>query len=457
MWLFDKDIEKELAAKNLSSYKHSIDDSKDRKRIIRISIILIILIGFIFLPWTQNIQTTGTVTTLRPEQRPQELNTLIAGKIDKWYVKEGDIVKKGDTILKISEIKNEYLDPKLVERTREQINAKASANNFYEGKVGALDNQIGALAQSKTLKIEQTKNKIQQIRLYIQSDSMAFIAADNEYKIANDQYKRQIELHKEGLRSLTELEQRNQVFQNAVAKRNIAENKYYNAKQELLNAQIELSAIEREYDEKIAKSESDKFQSFSQISGGLAEIAKLENQYNNYVIRNGFYYILAPQDGQITKTIKAGVGEAVKDGELMVRISPENFQFAVELYITPNDLPLIHEKQEVRLQFDGWPAIFFTGWPDVSYGTFSGKVVAIDNFISENGKFRILVKEKPGATEWPAVLKLGGGVKGIALLKNVPIWYELWRQLNGFPPDFYVKKLPTKEELKKQKESSDKE
>nr|HPN19545.1 biotin/lipoyl-binding protein [Chitinophagales bacterium] len=309
MWLFDKDIEKELAAKNLSSYKHSIDDSKDRKRIIRISIILIILIGFIFLPWTQNIQTTGTVTTLRPEQRPQELNTLIAGKIDKWYVKEGDIVKKGDTILKISEIKNEYLDPKLVERTREQINAKASANNFYEGKVGALDNQIGALAQSKTLKIEQTKNKIQQIRLYIQSDSMAFIAADNEYKIANDQYKRQIELHKEGLRSLTELEQRNQVFQNAVAKRNIAENKYYNAKQELLNAQIELSAIEREYDEKIAKSESDKFQSFSQISGGLAEIAKLENQYNNYVIRNGFYYILAPQDGQITKTIKAGVGE----------------------------------------------------------------------------------------------------------------------------------------------------
>ena len=111
----------------------------------------------------------------------------------------------------------------------------------------------------------------------------------------------------------------------------------------------------------------------------------------------------------------------------------------------------------MRLQFDGWPAIFFTGWPDVSYGTFSGKVVAIDNFISDNGKFRILVKEKPGATLWPAVLKLGGGVKGIALLKNVPIWYELWRKLNGFPPDFYVKKLPTAEELKKQKQSSDKE
>ncbi len=121
----------------------------------------------------------------------------------------------------------------------------------------------------------------------------------------------------------------------------------------------------------------------------------------------------------------------------MVRIAPKNFQFAVELYISPNDLPLIRENQEVRLQFDGWPAIFFTGWPNVSYGTFSGKVIAIDNFISENGKFRILVKEKPGETPWPSVLRLGGGVKGIALLKNVPIGYELWRNLNGFPPDFY--------------------
>lgn len=456
MWLFNKEIEKELAEKNLSSYKNTMDESNDKKRILRISIVLLFLFGLLFLPWTQNIKISGTVTTLRPEQRPQELNTLIAGKIEKWYVKEGDLVEKGDTILKITEIKSDYLDPYLVERTRQQINAKESANQFYEGKVGALDNQINALIQSKNLKLEQTKNKVQQLRLSIQSDSMAFIAADNDYKIASEQYKRQVELHKEGLRSLTELEQRNQMYQNAVAKRTIAENKYYNAKQEFLNAQIELSSIEREYDEKIAKSESDKFQSFSQISGGIGEIAKLENQYNNYVIRNGFYYILAPQSGQITKTIKAGVGEAVKEGELMVRIAPENFEFAAELYITPNDLPLIHQKQEVRLQFDGWPAIFFTGWPNVGYGTFSGKIVAIDNFISENGKFRILVKEKPGATDWPIVLKLGGGVKGIALLKNVPLWYELWRQLNGFPADFYIKKLPTKEELKKDDEDDEK-
>jgi adhesin transport system membrane fusion protein len=34
-------------------------------------------------------------------------------------------------------------------------------------------------------------------------------------------------------------------------------------------------------------------------------------------------------------------------------------------------------------------------------------------------------------------LRVGSGAEGIALLNNVPLWYEVWRQLNGFPPDYY--------------------
>ncbi len=438
MWLFDKEIETKLKEKGLSSYSEFTNDKADNRRLKILSSFLLLIMLFLFIPWTQNIQSSGLVTTLRPEQRPQELNTLIAGKIETWFVKEGDLVRKGDTILKISEIKSEYLDPRLIERTHDQIVAKESANAFYGNKAGALDKQIKALSDSRTLKIEQVRNKIIQTGLYIKSDSIALVAAENEYKIANEQYQRQVELYKEGLRSLTDLEQRSQTFQNALAKRNIAENKFYNTKNELINLEIELSAIERDYSEKMSKAESDKFQSYSQISGGIAEISKLENIYNSYIIRNGFYYIIAPQDGQITKTIKAGIGETVKEGELVVRIAPKDFEFAVELYVSPNDLPLIHKDQEVRLQFDGWPAIIFSGWPNATYGTFSGTVTSVDNFISENGKFRILIKENTAEIPWPYSLKIGGGARGIALLKDVPIWYEMWRQLNGFPPDFYT-------------------
>ena len=64
-----------------------------------------------FLPWTQNIRANGKVTALRQEHRPQQLNTIIGGSVEKWYVKEGDYVNKGDTIVQLSEIKADYLDP----------------------------------------------------------------------------------------------------------------------------------------------------------------------------------------------------------------------------------------------------------------------------------------------------------------------------------------------------------
>jgi hypothetical protein len=149
------------------------------------------------------------------------------------------------------------------------------------------------------------------------------------------------------------------------------------------------------------------------------------------------YFIKAPQNGFINKAIKAGVGETFKEGEQLVGIMPADYDMAVETFVRPIDLPLMHLGEEVRIQFDGWPAIVFSGWPNVSYGTYGGKVVAIETFISDNGKYRILLAPDPNDHEWPKDLRVGSGAYTIALLEDVPIWFELWRQLNGFPPNYY--------------------
>jgi hypothetical protein len=58
----------------------------------------------------------------------------------------------------------------------------------------------------------------------------------------------------------------------------------------------------------------------------------------------------------------------------------------------------------------------------------------------------VLVKEDAADKPWPRELKMGVGAQGIALLKDVPVWYELWRNINGFPPDYYKKEeFKTKE------------
>jgi len=391
----------------------------------------------LFLPWTQNISARGNITTLRQEQRPQQLNTIIPGKVAKWFVKEGDFVHKGDTIIQLSEIKDDYLDPNLLNRTKEQLTAKELSIENYKGKAVTAEQQISALEQARVLKISQIENKIRQQRMKVQADSMDLIAAANDLTMATRQFNRQKNMYDSGLVSLTQLEQRNVAYQNAQAKKASNEIKYLNARQELGVLQLELNGTIQDYNEKISKASGDRYQSLSQIATGQADIAKLQNQYMNYDIRSKLYYITAPQSGQIVKAKKAGIGEIVKDGEMIVEIVPDNIQFAVEIFIKPVDLPLLDLGQKVRFMFDGFPAIVFSGWPQASYGTFGGKVMAVENSVSDNGMFRVLVAEDPADRKWPPMLKMGTGASGFALLKDVPIWYELWRNINGFPPEFY--------------------
>ncbi|AUP78605.1 HlyD family secretion protein [Flavivirga eckloniae] len=398
----------------------------------------IIAILILFLPWTQNVTGKGFVTTLTPDQRPQTIQSPIPGRIEKWYVREGDYVKKGDTILFISEIKNEYLDPKLVERTKAQRDAKSRSVQSYHGKITALGTQISALKQERELKLQQSKNKLIVSRLKVKSDSIDLQAARTNMMIAERQFNRTQTLQKEGLKAVTDVEGKRLKLQETQAKLISQENKLLSSRNSVINAQIEISRIEASYADKIAKASSDRFTAESSQFEAEAEVSKLDNASANYEIRNALYYITAPQNGYINKALRAGLGETFKEGEKLVGIMPANYDLAVETYVNPIDLPLIHPGENVRIQFDGWPAIFFRGWPNASFGTYAGKIVAIETFISENGKFRVLIAPDKDEETWPKGVRVGSGAFTIALLENVPIWYEIWRQFNGFPPNYYT-------------------
>ena len=405
----------------------------------------LILLGLLFLPWTQNIRAKGQITSLFQEQKPQKIYSPIAGKISRWWVKEGDFVEQGDTLAKISEIKAEYLDPKLISRTQQQLDAKKGTVAYYEQKVQATEDQIANLRTSKTLKQDQLTNKITALQQKLTGEKSELEAATNEYNLVKDQFERNSKMYKEGLISQTQFQQRNAAMQNSLAKKTISENKVNQTLQEIQNTKIELRGVDQEYSEKMNKAEGEKFQSLGMIETGKGDVAKLENQVASYTIRDGMYYILAPQSGQVINAKKAGIGEILKDGEELLTIVPQNTNYAVEMYVRPVDLPLVSPGQDVRFIFDGFPAIIFAGgWPDQSFGTFAGKVRAVENNIDEKGMFRVIVVENPKEKKWPKQIKMGAGAQGIALLNDVPLWYELWRNINGFPADFYTVKKDEK-------------
>ncbi len=413
--------------------------------IMYVSIVCVVIL---FLPWTQNISGSGAVTTLKPDQRPQTIHSAIAGRIEKWHVQEGDYVKKGDTILFISEIKEDYFDPNLVQNTKSQVDAKKMAVQSYGGKVASLSAQINAIENEKQLKLQQAQNKIRQSLLKVKSDSMDLEAVKTQIKIAQTQFNRSVVLNKEGLKPLTDVEEKRLKLQEVEAKIITQENKFLASKNELINSKVEINRIGAEYAEKSSKVQSDQYAALSSQYDTEAQVNKLQNQYVNYQIRNGMYYIKAPQNGYVNRALQSGLGETIKEGTQIVSIMPSKFDIAVETYVSPTDLPLIHKGEKVRIWFDGWPTVVFSGWPNMSYGTFGGRIVAIENFISPNGKFRVLIAPDKEDHAWPKQISIGSGAQTLALLDNVPIWFELWRTLNGFPPNYYQPKSEISKENK---------
>jgi multidrug resistance efflux pump len=381
----------------------------------------------LFLPWQQNIRGSGKVTALSPSNRPQTIETTIAGRIQVWKIKEGQFVNRLDTIAIISEVKEKYFDPQMLFRLQQIITAKEQSLVSKEQKAKALQRQIGALEDGMRTKVDQSKAKLE-------AETVRF----NNLK---SQYERNEKLFERGNIPLTKFQDIEYKFQSSQA--------------DFVNAKIEIERVQAEYLDKINKAESDLNNTIAEQYDTQGDIAKMRNELSNMQIRAQQYFILAPQAGFVVKATQAGIGETIKEGDPVCTIMPQSTDVAVEMHVKAMDVPLISKGRRVRIEFDGFPALQFSGWPSISVGTFGGTVEVIDYVNTKPGEFRILVIPDQKDTAWPKQIRVGSGIKGWVMLDDVSVWYELWRQLNGFPPSLYAE--PEMEEPNKKKESKDEE
>lgn len=71
-------------------------------------------------------------------------------------------------------------------------------------------------------------------------------------------------------------------------------------------------------------------------------------------------------------------------------------------------------------------------------GTFGGVVIAVDQSAQADGRFRVLMREdRSDPHRWPEerFVRFGAKAQAWVLLDTVPVGYEIWRQLNSFPPE----------------------
>ena len=396
-------------------------------RLLMWSIIIVPLL-MLFLPWLQNIQGAGSVTAFQPTDRMQTINAPIDGLVSKWHIVEGSVVKAGDLLLEIRDI-----DPNFSQRLQEQLNNNRAKLQAKQDELASYELQVQNYQTVRDSKVAAANYKRDMVRQKVVAASQSIAAAEATLETTQFQLKRLQRLLQDGLVSKRDEE--------------IAERDNIIASRLLASSKATLDAAKAE--ERSTQAEVMQYGADAQgsIQAAKAQISKLKSEYADIgnaintsktsVARQDSRKIYAPTDGTVFRVPVNSPSQLISKGQALITIVPENNSRAVILQVQGLNAPLVVPGSPVRLQFEGWPVVQVAGWPKMSYGTFAGKVSFVDPADSGDGFFRVMVIPDETEQKWPTnrFLRQGSAVKGWILLKEVSIGYEIWRVLNGFPPN----------------------
>jgi adhesin transport system membrane fusion protein len=404
----------------------------------RLAIVLTLLLisaplALILLPWRQAVMGTGVVFGFAPLDRQQSVDAPVSGRVVEWFVREGTAVKIGDPIAHLADN-----DPELLARLEEQEEAVQIKRAAAREKARVYTQVIVDYERYREMVVRAAENQVEVAVQKVKAQEQELSAAQVALTADSLQFQRITQLHKEGLVSRRDYELADQKYRESLAKVQKARADLEGAKGVELSKRAELSGYEAEANTKIGAAKS----SLQEAQISVGEYDKELQEIQNKISRQSMQLVTAPRDGIILRLLAIPGTSQVKQGDPIALMVPETPDLAVALDVDGNDAPLISAGRQVRLQFEGWPAVQFPGWPSIAVGTFGGIVSLVDaSDLEGDGKFRILVVPDPEEqrnplTRWPSQpwLRQGVRVKGWVLLNEVRLGYEIWRRLNGFPP-----------------------
>jgi adhesin transport system membrane fusion protein len=395
-------------------------------RLVVIGLMSVVLL-LMFVPWQQNLPGEGRVIAYAPLERQQFIEAPIEGRIQKWHVQEGDHVEQGELIADISDNDPEILAR--LERERLAIEARKvaakSSADIATAKVTALEFSRTAQTTSADLRAVVGRDRLD-------AAEQAVTAAQAANATAKLNIERHEALYEEGLASKRQLELATMEANTTAATLESANANLKATKREMGALFNDAEAIEKNASAAIEEARSSLAAAQSEVAGADVALAQIDIR----LARQRRMAVFAPRSGTVLRLIGREGGEIVSMGDPIAGFVPDMGSVAVELWVAGKDGPLISPGRKVRLQFEGWPAVQFMGWPSAAIGTFGGIVEFVDVTADARGRFRVVVSPDPDDHPWPASRWLRQGVRanGWVLLQRVRLGFELWRQINGFPP-----------------------
>jgi len=372
------------------------------------SLAFLIVLGVILaiVPWRQTVSGTGEVTAYAPEARPRTIESQLSARVDEWHVVEGDQVAKGDTVAVLDDLSSSYLDDQFADRVAEQRASKL---------------------EGLRLETERARQKLAQARQKRRSAEEKVNNAALGVSTARSRLARVEDLQGDGISSVRDLETARLKFQKARTDSVAAAADLAAARRAVESARLNVQRKKRKLE---------------------ARQSELDRKVNNARERVSASVVRAPTEGTVSSINRVGPGQTVKKGSPLALVVPETDDRAVELFVSSIGASLIEPGRQVQLQFSGFPALQFSGVPDASVGTFTGTVRFVNPVDDGSGRFRMLVvpDTSAGSSDWPRAeyLRQGAPAKGSVLLSNVSLGYEIWRRMNGLPPQLSTQSTASK-------------
>jgi len=406
----------------------------------RLALKLIALFALViaFVPWTQTITANGQLSAYSPYERPQDIEAQIQARITKWHVYEGVRVKQGDLILELSDVDPNFMAPDLLalleqskvalEQTRQAALERAEQ---LTKRIKEMQNLVKAAVPSAEARVVEAENKVREAEQKVAAARIAVETAE----LNVDRHR---QLASQGLVSQRELEL---AIQGAIASKadlQSAEAGLKAAQQGMRALQFGRDQISADVVQQLLDAEASRAGALAEAARATDQLASISLRLSNATQRRIASRIYAPIDGTVVRMAEVGPGETVRPGDKLVRISPASADKAAEMVADGLDAPLLNVGRKVRLLFYGIPAIPLPAWPELMAGTYGGVIKVVDQVDDGKGNFRFWVVPDPDDRPWPeqAHVRQGTKVMGWVILNRVPLWYELWRRVNLFPPDY---------------------
>ncbi|MBX3302203.1 MAG: biotin/lipoyl-binding protein [Nitrospira sp.] len=401
-------------------------------------LVLLFLLIVIFVPWTQTITVTGQLSAYTPYERPQDIEAQITGRIKKWHVNEGDEVKEGDLILELEDYDPNFMSPDLLVFLDQRKRALEQTRSAALGKVEQLDkriremrNLVKAAVPSADARVIEAGNKVREAHQKVEAARIAAITAALNLE-------RHQQLLKRGLVSQREVELAIQGDTASQAALEGAQANLQAVEQAMKSLGFGRDQVSAEMLQRLLDAQAARDASVAEAAKAADQLAEVSLRLSNAEQRRLASKILAPIDGTIVKMAKVGVGETVRQGDRLVRLSPISMDKAIEMTADGLDAPLLNIGRKVKILFYGIPAIPLPAWPELMAGTYTGVIKVIDQVDDGKGNYRFWVVPAFDDRVWPEQSHVRQGTKamGWVILNRVPLWYELWRRFNLFPPDY---------------------